>query len=384
MCLDKSTGRIYTSRHVQFDEETFPFSQETKSPKPNDETPAPSYPSQTQATSVPFSLPPSPLVSAPSLPPLTSDPHQPSSSSSMNNGDNDVLPSGNISNELETNSAGLSGVAQDQPIPNPTSNTSPQTQTETNTLSSSFTNVQLQPQPTILPVPENTHPMRTRAKNNITKPKQKLTLLAAVPHKPQIPTTLNQALRDEKWRDSMSAEINAQLRNRTYDLVQPHPSQNVIPTKWIHTVKYFPNGKIERHKSWWVARGFNQQYEVDYSETFSPVVKSITIRLVLQLAVSRSWTVKQLDVNNAFLQGTLTDEVYVSQPPGFVDKDRPHHLCRLNKALYGLKQEPRGWYQELKISSALLGSRTLLQTHRSSPISDQDVFCTAWCMSMTS
>lgn len=90
------------------------------------------------------------------------------------------------------------------------------------------------------------------------------------------------------------------------------------------------------------ARGFNQQYGVDYSETFSPVVKSITIRLVLQLAVSRSWTVKQLDVNNAFLQGTLTDEVYVSQPPGFVDKDRPHHLCRLNKALYGLKQEPRG------------------------------------------
>lgn len=101
MCLDKSTGRIYTSRHVQFDEETFPFSQETKSRKPNDETPAPSYPSQTQATSVPFSLPPSPLVSAPSLPPLTSDPHQSSSSSSINNGDNDVLSSGNISNELE-------------------------------------------------------------------------------------------------------------------------------------------------------------------------------------------------------------------------------------------------------------------------------------------
>lgn len=146
----------------------------------------------------------------------------------------------------------------------------------------------------------------------------------------------------------MSAEINAQIRNRTYDLVPPHPSQHVIPTKWIHTVKYFPNGKIERHKSRWVARGFNQQYGVDYSETFSPVVKSITIRLVLQLAVSRSWTVKQLDVNNAFLQGTLTDEVYVSQPPGFLDKDRPHHVCRLNKALYGLKQAPRAWYQELK------------------------------------
>ena len=74
----------------------------------------------------------------------------------------------------------------------------------------------------------------------------------------------------------------------------------------------------------------------------------LTIRLVLQLAVSRSWVIKQLDVNNAFLQGTLTDEVYVSQPPGFIDSDRPHHVCHLKKALYGLKQAPRAWYQELR------------------------------------
>lgn len=69
---------------------------------------------------------------------------------------------------------------------------------------------------------------------------------------------------------------------------------------------------------------------------------------MLQLAVTRSWPIKQLDVNNAFLQGTLTDTVYVSQPPGFIDHDRPHYVCRLKKALYGLKQAPRAWYQELR------------------------------------
>lgn len=80
----------------------------------------------------------------------------------------------------------------------------------------------------------------------------------------------------------------------------------------------------------WVAHGDNQEYGIDYAETFTHVVKTLTIRLVLQIAVTRSWPIKQLDVNNSFLQGTLTDEV-----------------CRLRKALYGLKQAPCAWYQEL-------------------------------------
>lgn len=131
-------------------------------------------------------------------------------------------------------------------------------------------------------------------------------------------------------------------------MVPPAPSQNVIGFRWFHTIKYLSNGTIDRYKSRWVARGYNQEYGIDYSETFSPVVKSVTIHLVLHLAVTRSWPIKQLDVNNAILQSTLKEEVYVSQPPGFVDKDQPHHVCRLKKALYGLKQAPRAWYQELK------------------------------------
>lgn len=83
-----------------------------------------------------------------------------------------------------------------------------------------------------------------------------------------------------------------------------------------------------------VIKEYTQQYCVDYAETFSPVIKSTTIRLVLQVSVNKSWLIKQLDVNHAFLQGDLTDEVYMSQPPGFVDKDRPNHVCRLRKAIY--------------------------------------------------
>lgn len=153
----------------------------------------------------------------------------------------------------------------------------------------------------------------------------------------------------------MSVEYDAQIANHTFELVPPAPNQNVIGSKWIHTLKYLPNGVLDRYKSRWVARGDKQEYGVDYAETFSPVVKYVTIRLVLHLAVTRGWSLKQLDVNNAFLHGTLQDEVYVSQPPGFVDPDRPHHVCRLKKALYGLKQAPRAWYQELKSFLSQMG-----------------------------
>ena len=87
---------------------------------------------------------------------------------------------------------------------------------------------------------------------------------------------------------------------------------------------------------------------MDYAKTFSPVIKAATVRLVLGQAVAQGWALRQLDVNNAFLQGKLNEDVYIAQPAGFFDRDKPHHICKLRKALYGLKQAPRAWYLELR------------------------------------
>jgi hypothetical protein len=107
-----------------------------------------------------------------------------------------------------------------------------------------------------------------------------------------------------------------------------------------------------------VAEGLKQRYGLDYEDTFSPVVKPTTVRLLFLLAITRGWSHRQLDVQNAFLHGVLEEEVYMRQPPRFVDPSCPQHLCRLEKALYGLKQAPRAWH-------ARLGS--VLRTYRFVP-----------------
>ena len=104
-----------------------------------------------------------------------------------------------------------------------------------------------------------------------------------------------------------------------------------------------------------MAKGFKQRYGIDYEDTFSPVVKIATVRLVLSIAVSRNWCLKQLDVQNAFLHGVLEEEVYMRQPPGFEDPSKPQLVCRLDKAIYGLKQAPRAWYARLSSKLVKLG-----------------------------
>lgn len=93
-----------------------------------------------------------------------------------------------------------------------------------------------------------------------------------------------------------------------------------------------------------MAKGFHQQPGIGLKETFSPVIRPTTIRVVLSLAVTFQWPLRQLDVHNAFFNGFLNEEVYMSQPPVFVDPQHPTHICKLDKALYGLKQVPRAWY----------------------------------------
>jgi hypothetical protein len=139
------------------------------------------------------------------------------------------------------------------------------------------------------------------------------------------------------WHNAMCDEIAALRSNHTWSLVPFHSSMNVVGSRWVYRIKRRVDGSIERYKARLVARGFTQQEGIDYSETLSPVIKQATVRLVFSIAVSRNWKIHQLDIHNAFLNSVLTEEVYVKQPPGFVDSSLPSHMCRLHKSLYGLK-----------------------------------------------
>lgn len=112
-------------------------------------------------------------------------------------------------------------------------------------------------------------------------------------------------MKQVEWRTAMSDEITALFKNRTWDLVPPSPHQNLVGCKWIFRIKRNPDGSVSRYKAQLVAKGFQQRLDIDFHDTFSPVVKAATIRLVLTLAISNGWPLKQLDVNNAFLHGTL-------------------------------------------------------------------------------
>jgi histone deacetylase 1/2 len=155
------------------------------------------------------------------------------------------------------------------------------------------------------------------------------------------PTDYRVALADPKWKAAMDEEYSALINNKTWHLVPASVAKNVVDCKWIYKIKRRADGTVDRFKARLVAKGFKQRYGIDYEDTFSPVVKSATIRLVLSLAVSRGWHLRQLDVKNAFLHGVLEEEVYMKQPPGYEDSSRMGSVCKLDKALYGLKQAPR-------------------------------------------
>ncbi|CAL8993855.1 unnamed protein product [Prunus brigantina] len=309
-CLDPGSGRVFISRHVVFHEDHFPFLT-----MPTSSSSGPSS-----------SLSPFPQI------PLCF----PAACGSAS------FPSSSSSSDSSSSSHGPSPLA---PTSHPPALSSP-------------------PIPPIShpPAPScaNMHPMVTRSKAGISKPKALLAtkhpVSSVVNHLstlPPTPTTYKQAAKSQAWQEAMQSELNALLQTNTWTLVPPSPLYNLVGCKWVYRVKFKPDGSVDRFKARLVAKGFHQQEGLDYHETFSPVAKPVTIRLLFSLAIQYGWFLHQLDVSNAFLHGYLHDDVYMEQPPGFSDPLKPHFVCKLNRSLYGLKQAPRAWYDEL--FQALIG-----------------------------
>jgi histone deacetylase 1/2 len=287
-CLNIHTGKIYLSRHVTFDESIFPFKLAPPSVDPPSAT-------QCQTSSPPSPVPPVCMVplETPITIPLVHD------------GAATVPPSP------------TPGMPSSSPLNNSSSSVSPL--------------------PAAPALPGRTHPMVTRAQNNIFYPKQ-LSVTTKHPLDPPLePTCVSQALKDPKWCKAMATEFTALVSHDTWRLVPRPSSTNLIGCKWVFMIKRHPDGTVDRFKARLVAKRFNQRPGVDYTETFSPVIKPTTIHLILSVALSHNWSLKQLDVNNAFLHGQLNKQVFMHQLAGFIDQSHPHHVCSLQKSIYGLK-----------------------------------------------
>jgi hypothetical protein len=154
------------------------------------------------------------------------------------------------------------------------------------------------------------------------------------------PFRVEEALQDPDWVLSMQEELNNFKRNEVWSLVSC-PKQNVVGTKWVFRNKQDEHGVVTRNKAWFVAKGYAQVTGLDFEETFAPVARLESIRILLAYAAHHSFKLFQMDVKSAFLNGPIKEELYVEQPPGFEDGRYPDHIYRLSEALYGLKQAPK-------------------------------------------
>ncbi|GAU15594.1 hypothetical protein TSUD_108530 [Trifolium subterraneum] len=271
ICYNFKTHKTYISRHVQFVENIFPFSQNNTTI-----TPIESMPTNTPLSSfIPVSQP---------LLPTQPNTHNPTT--------NTQPPYSNLSESLVTE---------------PPSYSTPE-----HTLSTVQSVVEVPP-PTPRP---SGHSMATRGKNGIIKPKKLFLATKYLLPLSTEPTCVSQALQHVEWKQAMSDEFTALMNNGTWSLVPHQPHLNVIGNKWVFRIKRNPDGSIARYKERLVAKGFHQRPGIDYKDTFSPVIKPQTIKMVLCIALSKGWDLMQMDVNNTFLNGTLNEEVYMSQPPG--------------------------------------------------------------------
>lgn len=171
------------------------------------------------------------------------------------------------------------------------------------------------------------------------------------------PALFNEAEQHQRWHSTMLEEIAAIEENKTWRLVDLPRGHHAIGLKWVFKVKKDARGEVTKFKARLVAKGYVQQPGVDFNEVFAPMARLESVRMLLALAAQAGWSVHYMDVKSAFLNGELTEEVYVVQPPGFVVEGHEHQVLKLDKALYGLRQAPRAWNAKLDASLTSLGFR---------------------------
>ena len=172
------------------------------------------------------------------------------------------------------------------------------------------------------------------------------------------------------WDDAMKKEMQALHEHNTWSLVPKPVDRRALGVKWVFKTKYLPSGRVEKFKARLVALGYLQKEGVDFRETYAPVAHMTSMRLIIGVASSLGLVLEQLDVDSAFLNGFIDAEVYLKQPPGFVNPKYPDHVYRLLKSLYGLKQAGRIWFHAACAAIRELG---LLPTN-----ADSCVFIAYW------
>ncbi|KAL4019983.1 hypothetical protein IC575_018747 [Cucumis melo] len=158
---------------------------------------------------------------------------------------------------------------------------------------------------------------------------------------------VDDASKDQRWIAAMEEELSMIEKNKTWILVDRPQDRKVIGVKWVFRTKLNADGSINKHKARLVVKGYAQIFGVDYSDTFAPVARMDTIRLLFAIAAQKGWKLYQLDVKSAFLNGVLQEEIYVEQPEGCEKQGERNKVYLLKKALYGLKQAPRAWYSKI-------------------------------------
>jgi hypothetical protein len=165
------------------------------------------------------------------------------------------------------------------------------------------------------------------------------------------------------WHDASQQEYDALNQHDVWELCELPPGRKAVSCRWVYWVKMNADGTVDRYKAWLVVQGFSQKPHLDYTETFAPVAKFVSLRTVLALAAAEDMEVHTMDVSSAFLNGDLDEEIYMAQLEGFAAPGQEHLVCHLKKSLYGLKQSPRQWYQKLHATFVVLGFSRCASDH---------------------